>query len=112
MEEGNLIPELFMVLTTEENYYMADELSKSLLHKRLAACITLQRTSSRYWWDGKLTQSDEVQLLIKTTEDQLSDLLETIKKNHSYETPELIYWNASAGQVYKEWVSKVIANKF
>ena len=45
---------------------------------------------SIYHWKGKMETSREWLLLIKTREDLFKKIKSSIKKLHSYETPEII----------------------
>ena len=94
---------LEIVLTTESNYLLASTLAKSLLQAKLAACVSLREIESYYYWDGKMEQSNEVQLIIKTTNDQLNKLLKLIEELHSFDTPELIHWPISCSKSYLDW---------
>ncbi len=100
--------DLALVLTTEADSSIADNLAKELLNRRLAICVSLREVKSHFWWEGKLEQVNEVQLLIKTTKDQLQNLLEDINQLHSYQIPELLYWNASASDEYRKWAEDSI----
>ncbi len=93
-----------MVLTTESSLANAEELSAKILKKRLAACISMRMVKSSYIWNGELEKNVEVELLIKSTKDNLEMLLEALLKLHSYETPELIYWPINASNGYKKWL--------
>ncbi len=99
---------LVLVLTSEVNSTVANALAKEILNQRLAACVTLRGIQSHFWWDGKLQEDNEVQLLIKTTNNQLQNLLDVINQLHSYTTPELLYWNASANEDYCKWVESIV----
>ena len=103
--------EFIIVLTTEADLEKAQDLSKTLLEKRYAACVSFWEIKSNFFWKGKLEQSKEVQLLIKTTKKTLQILLETIQKKHSYQIPELIYWKASASNSYGTWLDQVTNSK-
>ena len=98
---------LVIVLTTEVNTTIADSLAKELLNRKLAACVNLREIKSYFSWEGKLEQVYEAQLLIKTTKSKLQSLLKMIKHLHSYQNPELIYWNASGSDAYIEWIKEV-----
>ena len=104
MIERTASPKLELVLTTESGLLQAEYLAKVLLQRRLASCVSFQDICSHYWWKGKLEQAKEVQLLIKTTSEQLDSLREAIYQLHSYETPELIHWSACASKNYGDWV--------
>ena len=60
---------------TEADIQKANKLTQTLLKLRLAACIKLLNVHSSYWWQGDLVNSKEIQLLIKTTECQLNNLI-------------------------------------
>ncbi len=99
---------LILVLTSEANVTIAEDLAKIILEKRLAACANLKEIKSYFWWDGRLQEENEVQILIKTTQSQLQNLLDAINKLHTYQTPEILWWNASVGDVYGEWASQSV----
>ncbi len=95
---------MIIVLTAEGDGELAESLSRELLKRKLAACVTISETKSMYWWEGEIKNGNEVQLLIKTTNDQLVKLLEGISELHSYNTPEIIYWEVSSSLTYGKWV--------
>ena len=80
---------------TESDSDKASQLADILLIKKVVACISFNKIESRFWWEGKLEHSNEVQLIIKTNKDNLKMVLNEIKQNHSYQNPELIFWMAS-----------------
>ncbi|KGG16455.1 Periplasmic divalent cation tolerance protein CutA [Prochlorococcus sp. MIT 0602] len=99
---------LLIVLTTVSNFQYAKKLTKIILEKKLASCVNLNDTYSLYWWKGKIEEGSEVKLTIKTRQCFLNELYETIKKYHSYDIPEFIYFEASSSKEYNEWISDVI----
>ncbi len=101
------INELAIVLTTEANLAKAEDLAKALFSRRLVACVNFREVDSFYIWQGDLERSKEVQLLIKTTRQNLKKLLIAIKSLHSYQLPELIHWNASSSEEYNSWLDQV-----
>ncbi len=96
---------LILVLTTEENLLNAKKLANKLLGNKLAACISMRRITSSYWWNGNLEDSNEYQLMIKTTKDKLASLMDEIKCRHSYDLPEIIFWEVNSSDEYHEWVN-------
>ena len=101
---------LVIVVTTETNNISADSLAKGILSRKLAACVSLRPVKSYFWWEGELEENNEVQLLIKTTTYKLQNLIDTINQLHSYTTPELLYWNISASEPYKEWIVDIVSS--
>lgn len=79
------------VLTTAPRLSSARKLADLLVKQKLAACVSLiPSIESHYCWKGKKEKSREVQLIIKTTASQFQKIEQFLKKNHSYELPELI----------------------
>ncbi len=107
MVEIGKLPEILFLVTTEADSRTAEELGEHLLRRRLAACINFKEVRSHYWWKGRLEKSMEVKLCIKTNKSKLNELLEEINKLHSYETPEIAFWNVFVNEEYKEWVDFV-----
>ena len=97
-------PVLTLCLTTEANPVLARALARTLLERRLVACVSLLPIQSLYHWQGQLQEEQEVQLLLKTTQDRLKPLQVAIEELHSYETPEWIYWTADSGKAYGDWL--------
>jgi periplasmic divalent cation tolerance protein len=61
---------------------------------------------SRFWWKGKIDSADEVLLIIKTRETAVSDVINTVKRNHSYSVPEIIVLPIVGGsEGYLNWIA-------
>ncbi len=101
--------DLLIVLTTEKNFVNAKKLASKILIKRYAACISFREIESMYYWGDDLQESKEVQLYIKTSKEKFSNLYMEINKSHSYEIPELIYWEISSSDSYKDWMKKILS---
>ena len=99
--------QLVLILTAEANIERAEYLATKLLSNQFVSCISFQKINSHYFWDGKLEKNNEVQLLIKTNDANLNKVLELIKKIHSYELPELLFWKVSSSKAYAEWTNNV-----
>ena len=98
-----------IVITTIDSKTKADTLAEAILNKKLAACIQISEIESRYFWDGKLEQSSEYKLEIKTKQEKLAKLKEFIKSNHTYDTPEIIAVPIIDGnREYFEWVDSFV----
>ncbi len=101
---------LVIILTTEINHEVAESLAEEILKQKLAACVSIREVQSHFWWDGKLEKNKEVQLLIKTSQKLLDDLLVRINQLHTYKTPEILHWDVSANASYKEWIEEVTSS--
>ncbi len=73
--------------STEE----ADKISRGLVENKLAFCVsTIPKIQSTYYWEDKIHVDEELLLIVKTRKDRYEDLETWVKKNHSYEVPEII----------------------
>lgn len=95
-----------LIISTVPNEDVARDLSKILLEKRVAACVNIiPKVRSNYWWNGSIENSEEIILLIKTTEDKYDQLEDLIRKNHPYEIPEIIAFEIKKGfNKYLNWI--------
>ena len=85
----------------------ARKLAQAVLTKKLAACVNIVAgVESHFWWQGKLDTANEWLLVIKTTSVKTKAVTETIRANHSYEVPEIIFTPIVAGErKYLKWLA-------
>ena len=100
--------DLWLVLTTEADQQRASALAEQLISRELAACVSFQAIQSCYRWEGRVEHAQEVQLLIKTTAPGLHAVLGAIEALHSYDTPEILHWEAHPSQAYGAWAAASI----
>ena len=87
-------------------------IARKAVQKRLAACVNvvLSPVESVYTWKGKLEQSREFLLIIKTTLKRMSELEKEVKRLHSYEVPEFLVLPVVAGSNdYLSWLNANVA---
>ena len=96
-----------IALVTAPDMEVARKLAKTVLEKRLAACVNLlSGLESHYWWEGELCCEKEVLLIFKTTTENLSKLEAHVLKAHPYDTPEFVSWVIDSGsKKYLDWLS-------
>lgn len=84
----------------------AKSLVDSLLNDQIIACAQiLPAIESFYRWQGQIESANEVLLLLKTQQVHFKAIVKTIKKVHSYETPEVIAVPVVAGlPEYLSWI--------
>ena len=81
---------MIIIKTTTDSHKTMKLIANTLLNKKLAACINMiPRMRSKYVVDGRITESREVILLIKTTKKLENKVYKTIKDLHNYEIPEI-----------------------
>jgi periplasmic divalent cation tolerance protein len=95
-----------VVFVTCESREQAETIAQSVVTERLAACVNiLPGIRSCYVWEGKLTWSDEVLLMIKTTRGRFRQLEGRVKALHSYQVPEIAGVTIDETfQAYADWI--------
>ncbi len=96
-----------IVLVTCGTLKEARRIARSVVRKRLAACVNviLSSAQSFYWWKGKLEKAREYLLVMKTTTKRLAELENEVKRLHSYDVPEFIALSIVAGSSdYLAWL--------
>ena len=98
--------DVVLVLTTaplDEGRRLADR----LLEERLCACANLVGpVVSRYRWQGKIEEGNELLLVLKTRRDRADALMARLRELHSYEVPEALVVPVESGlAAYLSWVA-------
>lgn len=98
---------IVMTTISEER---ADELARTLVDERLAACVNvLAPMMSTYRWKGAIEREPERQLLIKTHASRLAALESRLRALHPYELPEFIVLQPDeASAAYAAWVKQEV----
>lgn len=98
--------EALVVFCTCEDRAQAHRIAGKLVEERLAACVNIiAGVRSVYRWEGKVSEAEEVQLLIKTVRDRYPALRRRIAELHSYDTPEIIALPITEGsEKYLDWL--------
>ena len=97
-----------IVLTTAGSQDEARKIAHALVERRLAACVNIvPHVESIYRWRGKVETAEEWQLLIKTQADLFEHVCEAVKEQHSYDLPECVMVEVSAGShEYLKWIAE------
>lgn len=100
-----------IVLVTAPDLKTARRLAQGALEKRLIACANLiPKIESHYVWQGRIENSAEVLLILKTTRERLAELEAWISQAHPYDTPEFLALSPEAGSgKYLRWLSESCA---
>ena len=96
-----------VVFITTANKKEAERISRVLLDARLIACANIiGGVDSRFWWKGKKEKAREFLLIAKTRKSSFSKLVKAVRKNHSYEVPEIIAMPIISGhKPYLDWIA-------
>jgi periplasmic divalent cation tolerance protein len=102
-----------IVTTTIDDLAAADELVRSAVGGRLAACAQVTGPiQSTYWWQGTVETTDEWRITFKTTDAAAPLLAKHIREHHPYVTPEVIATvvdERGSNPAYLQWVNESLA---
>jgi periplasmic divalent cation tolerance protein len=100
-----------VVLSTCGSPAEADKIARRLLEKKLAACVNIvPGVRSLYQWHGKVEESEEALLLIKSSRPLFEDLKAELERLNSYEVPEAIALAIVDGaEGYLSWLDRELA---
>ena len=96
-----------IVLTTAGSETEARKMAHTLVERRLAACVNIiPRIQSVYRWEGKVEETEECLLLIKTVKAREDQVRTAIRELHTYDLPECIAIPIESGSAeYLKWLS-------
>lgn len=95
-----------VVYVTAKDLAEGRKIAGHLLAQKLAGCVNIvNAVESHYYWEGKLEQSSETLLVIKTRKALFAKLVKAVKAVHSYSVPEIIALPVVFGEKkYLEWL--------
>jgi periplasmic divalent cation tolerance protein len=100
-----------VVLVTCATLEEARKIAHGVVEKRLAACVNIvtHAVESFYTWEGKLENSSEYLLIMKTGEERVEELQKEVLSLHSYDTPEFVVLSIVAGaEGYLKWLGESV----
>ncbi|MCJ7784629.1 MAG: divalent-cation tolerance protein CutA [Desulfobacterales bacterium] len=99
-----------LMISTTGSEKEARKIARSLVEERLAACANvIPGVRSFFYWVGRLCQEKEALILVKTVNNKARKIMDKIKKIHSYEVPEIIFFRVDMGEKnYLKWVKKMV----
>lgn len=95
-----------VIMVTASSRRECRKIARRLIEEKLAACVNIsQPVQSVYRWEGKIEQSKEFLMFIKTNRDLFPQIKAEIDLVHSYHTPEIICLPIIDGSPnYLQWV--------
>jgi periplasmic divalent cation tolerance protein len=83
----------------------AGAFARTLVERRVAACVQQIEVRSVYRWEGEVEDEREILLLVKTTDRCLVELEELLETAHPYAVPELVVLEpAHVKASYLDWL--------
>jgi len=87
----------------------ADDIARTLVEERLAACVNRLPCQSVYRWDDEVCDDEEVLLFVKTTDDAYEALESRIVDLHPYDVPCIERFDEGAVlDAFADWRSEAV----
>lgn len=95
-----------LVYTTWPSIVEAEQAGRTIVERRLAACVNiLPGMISHYWWEGKIERAEEVVMIIKTRTSKAELLRRAMKELHTYTTPAFMVLRVeNVDRDYHAWI--------
>ena len=96
-------------MTTVADAGAGESLARLIVEAKLAACVhILPKMTSVFFWEENIQTETEHLLLIKTLEEKFDELSALIRKNHTYDLPEIVAIEAEkVSEDYLKWMREV-----
>jgi periplasmic divalent cation tolerance protein len=100
-----------IIYTTTDSKSNADLLVESLLEPGLIACANIySNVNSIYKWQGNLEKNDEFVIIMKTKNDNYTEIEKLILAKHSYTCPAILQIPIlNINTAYKDWLIENLA---
>ncbi len=98
--------DFILVVTTADNEEEAERIARTLVEKRLAACVQTEGPiSSTYWWKGRIESAREWRCVVKTRAGLYEAVEREISRMHTYEVPAIQAFSVLGGSAaYLNWI--------
>jgi periplasmic divalent cation tolerance protein len=99
-----------LVLVTTKNKLEAAKIAQELLKEKLIACANIiNPVTSHFHWSGKIDNSEECLMIMKSRLDLFSELTRRVKALHSYKVPEVLALPILVGSDdYLAWIDETL----
>jgi len=106
MKQTADVPVIILSTAAPDN---AKVIARALVEDRFAACVNMTVVSSYYYWKGEFCDDTETLLIIKTMDSRKSEVMDAIRRLHTYELPEMIVIPVTGGfPPYLTWLNEEV----
>lgn len=107
MNFGDDNMECCMIETAFDNKDELDKVVEELLKNKLVVSCQVIESNNKWNWKGKLEQSKEFLLLMKTKKCLIKEVYQEIRKIHTYDCFEFAIFDLTSCNVeYLNWIEK------
>ena len=94
-----------ILLSTYPDEQTAIKVAKKIVKSKLAACVSLTKVRSFYWWEDRIEDSNECLAIFKSVKVNAKELREAITKSHPYKVPEIVELEMNhVSKSYLDWM--------
>ena len=105
-------PACLVVTTTVDSREVAEEIARSVVAGRVAACAQVAGPiSSTYRWQGVVEQATEWYCHMKTTRARQAALEAEVRRLHPYQLPEIVAVPLLADAAYLGWIEEAVRSE-
>ncbi len=100
-----------VIYSTTDTLETAQSIARALVKEKLAACVhIIPKIASIYRWQGKIEESNECVLLVKTSERNVQKAIQRIRSLHPYQVPEILVFPPVGGlKEYLDYIEEETA---
>ena len=96
-----------VIETTCAGAESAKLIAETLVFERFAACAQIgSPITSIYRWKGKVENSEEFPIYIKTSPEKLEAAIARLSEIHPYECPQILFREVNSSKSYAQWCAK------
>jgi periplasmic divalent cation tolerance protein len=97
-----------LIYTTFPSESEAKSVGRALVEVGLAACVNIfPQMIAIFSWQGKVEETGEAAMIVKTARARAGEVLAEIKRLHSYSVPaRLVLPVAGGGEDYLQWIAE------
>ena len=105
-----MVKKYIIVQTHTNKKQVYEDISRSLIEKRMAACVNIYpAVLSIYRYNSEVVEDNEYLIHAKATSDKFTEIRKIIERLHNYETPEIISLEILEGnEKYLKWIQDEI----
>ena len=105
-----MLKKYIIVQTHTNKKQIYENISKSLVEKKMAACVNIYpAVLSIYRYNSEVVEDNEYLIHVKTIADKFNEIRKIIERLHNYETPEIISLEILEGnEKYLKWIQNEI----
>eukprot|EP00066_Takifugu_rubripes_P013738 XP_011603004.1 PREDICTED: LOW QUALITY PROTEIN: protein CutA homolog [Takifugu rubripes] len=99
-----------VLLVNSPNEQAAKDIGRAIMERRLAASVNiLSRTSTMYYWKGKIQDASEILMLVKTKTSRIQQVTDYVRSFHPYANPEVLSFAVQDGSLsYMRWMDEAV----